>query len=50
MNTIKGEIDFLINDTLIGKTSNKIIKIGSKLSVRIDKIDDITGLIIIKIA
>jgi exoribonuclease R len=39
-----------IDETLIGKTSNKVIKIGSKLMIKVDKIDDITGLIIIKIA
>jgi exoribonuclease R len=34
-----------INETLIGKTSNKVIKIGSKLMVKVDKIDDITGIV-----
>lgn len=40
----KEQWDF-IDETLIGKTSNKVIKIGSKLNVTVDKIDDITGLI-----
>jgi len=34
-----------IDEALIGKTSNNKITIGSKLSVRVDKIDDITGLV-----
>ena len=38
-----------IDETLVGKTTNEIIKIGNKMLVKVDKIDDITGLITINL-
>ena len=38
-----------IDDTLIGKVTNEVIKIGTKFIVTVDKIDDITGLVTIKL-